>query len=79
MQIITDYEYETHRRAGITHLKVMSMRDGKSCVFCEHADGDVYTLDYAYNNQILPHNDCQNSKCRCYFMPEKMGNPNPFL
>lgn len=63
-------ELESMLIAEVTHVSVLSQRDGNVCGACEKLDrkGDI-PIDEAIEKEILPHSDCTNEFCRCTYLP----------
>lgn len=62
---------ERHMSIGTKYVKVMSSRDSHVCPTCQEWDGNIYDIERAYEEDLIPHDDCENERCRCFYLPRK--------
>lgn len=62
---------ERYVDAGITHVSVLSHRDGNNCESCQEMDKTMneIPIQEAIEKQLLPNKDCSNEICRCTYLP----------
>lgn len=51
---------------------VDSSKDDRVCGPCAERDGNVYSVEEALDKMPLPHEDCQNIRCRCVYLTKNV-------
>lgn len=64
-----EQELKSMKRSEIPGVSILTQRDADVCHSCRPLDGKEYTIEEALEKEPLPHDECENDRCRCTYTP----------